>query len=62
MSKQIGFIILGVFGVLEIVGVSIFSGLFDRIVDRDAKSPALRWTLQLSDHISSLQIRSKLEI
>ncbi len=29
---------------------------------RDAKSPALRWTLQLWDHISSLQIRSKLEI
>jgi hypothetical protein len=24
MSKQIGFVLLGVFGVLEIVGVSIF--------------------------------------
>jgi hypothetical protein len=37
MSKQIGFVILGVFGVVEIVGVSIFFSLFDRIVDKKIK-------------------------
>ncbi len=37
MSKQIGFVILGVFGVLGIVGVSIFLSLFDRIVNKKIK-------------------------
>jgi hypothetical protein len=37
MSKKIGFVILVVFGVLEIVGVSIFLGLFDRIADKKIK-------------------------
>jgi uncharacterized membrane protein YuzA (DUF378 family) len=37
MSKQVGYVILGVCGVICILGASIFLGLFDGIIDKAIK-------------------------
>jgi hypothetical protein len=34
MSKQVGYVILGVCGFICILGASIFLGLFDGIIDK----------------------------
>jgi hypothetical protein len=41
MSKQVGYVILGVCGVIFILGASIFLGLFDRIIDKKIEEVCL---------------------